>query len=334
MYFSSAYGELKHVEILSMEQKSRGNFFQIDPVMLGVAARLGMGPLVAYLVVARGTARDNRRSSWSVNAIEKKTGLGRVRAATAIRKLIAGNVLECLKGGTKPVYRLLLTAEPKWIWLPNAFIDGVGCEVPPIEKLRRWQDPNRLEFVVRLYGMQNLPEAGGIHWSVLQRSYRRRKIWNHGIYNVWGFDEESRTYSIDSAVGALVARFGWTSEHFWEFWTELEEIGLIEPATYVVESLDADAGIVFPFDPSICSEVHREAAVLAEEILMRTVAAPSIEDHCAIIAVEQFYPCAQLVDVYRLRYRPKTAMTAAWIASNEGYRQIANKMEVARSRLK
>lgn len=102
MYFSSAYGELKHVEILSMEQKSRGNFFQIDPVMLGVAARLGMGPLVAYLVVARGTARDNRRSSWSVNAIEKKTGLGRVRAATAIRKLIAGNVLECLKGGTKP----------------------------------------------------------------------------------------------------------------------------------------------------------------------------------------------------------------------------------------
>lgn len=313
-----------------MEKNNRGNFFQIDSKMLGVAARLGVGPLVAYLVLARGSARDNSRSTWSVNAIEKKTGLGRVRAGTAIRKLNEFSAVERIKGGTRPVYRLMLPEEPKWIWLPNTFIDGAGQEVPPIEKLRRWQDADRLEFVVRLYDMQNLPEAGGIHWSNLRRTYSRRKIWSHAIYDIWGFNEEARIYSFDGPIGSLVEGFGWTKDQFWTFWTELEEIGLIEPATYVVESLDVDAGIVFPFDAAICPEAEREAAMLADAILMPTEAAPSFADHCAVIAVEKCYPAVQLVDVYRLRYRPKTAMTAAWIASNDRYREIAASMKSAR----
>lgn len=172
-------------------------------------------------------------------------------------------------------FELGLTS-PEVALIPNTFIDGAGQEVSPIEKLRRWQDANRLEFVVRLYAMQNLAEAGGIHWSAVRRSYTRRKIWTRGIYNVWGFNEAECSYSIDGPIGALISKLHWTSEEFWRFWTDLEDIGLIEARTYVVESLDVDAGIVFPFDAAICEEVEEEAAALADAILMSTDAAKAM----------------------------------------------------------
>src|SRR5262249_37301619 len=67
--------------------------------------------LVAYLVQARGTARDNRTSTWSVEAIERHTGISRHKGAAAIKNLRAKGFEQLLRGGTKPKYDLIPFSE-------------------------------------------------------------------------------------------------------------------------------------------------------------------------------------------------------------------------------
>ena len=71
----------------------RGEFFAVDKRSWAEACQLGMQAAVAYLVLASGTGRDNLRTSWSTNAIERYTGVGRKRAKTAIDKLINAHLL-------------------------------------------------------------------------------------------------------------------------------------------------------------------------------------------------------------------------------------------------
>ncbi len=65
----------------------RGEFFAVDRRAWARVCRLGMNSAVAYLVLARGTGGDNRTTKWSVNAVERYTGVSRSRAAQAIADL-------------------------------------------------------------------------------------------------------------------------------------------------------------------------------------------------------------------------------------------------------
>ncbi len=57
------------------EAKGTGRFFAIYKDQWPKVCALGLNPAVAYLVMACGTGRDNRRTVWSVNAIEKYSGV-------------------------------------------------------------------------------------------------------------------------------------------------------------------------------------------------------------------------------------------------------------------
>lgn len=65
-----------------------------------------MNPAVAYLMLARGSGRDNATSSWSVHAIETHTGISRGRAAKALETLVAQGLIRVERSGTRPLYRL------------------------------------------------------------------------------------------------------------------------------------------------------------------------------------------------------------------------------------
>src|SRR5215831_3956229 len=73
----------------------------------GFASQLGMNEPVVYLVQARGTGRDNRTTTWSVESIERYTGISRHRAAAAVKNLQAKGFTRLLRGGTKPKYELV-----------------------------------------------------------------------------------------------------------------------------------------------------------------------------------------------------------------------------------
>jgi hypothetical protein len=74
-------------------RRGTGEFFAIDRRVWAHVCKLGMNAAIAYLVIARGTGGDNRTSKWSVFSIERRTGISRGRAATAIGELERSQVL-------------------------------------------------------------------------------------------------------------------------------------------------------------------------------------------------------------------------------------------------
>src|SRR5262249_21575764 len=91
---------------------AKGHFFAVDARCWAKLCESGtINELVAYLVQARGTARDNRTSTWSVEAIERHTGISRHKGAAAIKNLRAKGFEQLLRGGTKPKYDLIPFSE-------------------------------------------------------------------------------------------------------------------------------------------------------------------------------------------------------------------------------
>ena len=84
-----------------------GNFFAVDRRVWSDLCDLGKVNLAAaYLVLARGTLRDLRTVSWSVNAIEKRTGIPRLKAKAAIQALVQEGFVERRRDSTRPQYFL------------------------------------------------------------------------------------------------------------------------------------------------------------------------------------------------------------------------------------
>jgi hypothetical protein len=82
-------------------------FFAVDRRTWSRACGLGVNGAVSYLVLGRGTAADNRTTAWSVQAIEKYTGLSRGKASASVKVLQDNSFVRLLRGGTKPKYELL-----------------------------------------------------------------------------------------------------------------------------------------------------------------------------------------------------------------------------------
>src|SRR5690606_36450901 len=112
----------------------------------------------AYLVLARGTGGDNRTTSWSTNAIETYTGIGRPRAIKAIEALLSAGFVTKRRGGSRPQYFIEPdgSPDPDWIWLPNALIDGAADEAPPVERVGQSHNLGALRLLVELYGAHDL----------------------------------------------------------------------------------------------------------------------------------------------------------------------------------
>jgi hypothetical protein len=90
-----------------IDPEAGGRFFAVDSRMWSKVCELGINEPVAYLVQARGTGRDNRTTTWSVESIERYTGISRHRAAAAVKNLQAKGLVQLLRGGTKPKYELV-----------------------------------------------------------------------------------------------------------------------------------------------------------------------------------------------------------------------------------
>jgi hypothetical protein len=79
-------------------------FFSIDRGAFRCATAGGLNSAIAHLVMARGTGPDNRTTQWSVNAIEKYTGISRPNAKKAVADLLDRGIWKKTRDGTHPVY--------------------------------------------------------------------------------------------------------------------------------------------------------------------------------------------------------------------------------------
>src|SRR6266568_243810 len=82
-------------------------FFAVDRRTWARVCGAGINDAVSYLVLGRGTAADNRITAWSVQAIERYTGLSRGKASASVKGLQDHGFVRLLRGGTKPKYELL-----------------------------------------------------------------------------------------------------------------------------------------------------------------------------------------------------------------------------------
>jgi hypothetical protein len=90
------------------ESAGSSGFFSVDYRAWKKACSLGIGPAVCYLALARGTQRDNRTTSWSVHAIETRTGISRHKVAVHLLALRDANLVRDHGGSAKRPRRYLV----------------------------------------------------------------------------------------------------------------------------------------------------------------------------------------------------------------------------------
>jgi len=83
-------------------------FFAVDRGAFRCAAVGGLNAAIAHLIMARGTARDNRTTQWSVHSIEQRTGISRPNAARAVADLVKRGIWKKVRDGKHPIYEAVL----------------------------------------------------------------------------------------------------------------------------------------------------------------------------------------------------------------------------------
>jgi hypothetical protein len=388
-------------------KRNAGNIFAVDRRAWAKVCDIGLNAAVAYLMLARGSGGDQRTVWWSVNALEKRTGISRPNAKKAIETLKQHGLVRQIKAGTKPQYyivpaheltggrkrRVDLTAaearvlaaieaghrrppkkgggdlwgpgncaliavdleragwvrridyqeyepvgarvdeeQPDWIWLPNSILDGVGDEIPPVERIRQSQNIAPLKLLINLYHAHELLSFGGVNWRPgavgIRQQYERHRIGEYGQYVVWGFDPQGTEAHLSFAepffTGEIKPQLFGGKEYtvdvgwriFWDAFNFLKENGLIQVIPHLVESYTDEGEVILSQgydgedgESAVATATEGAAyAMLAEWQMKRAEA----EGYQYLIPALKHLTNVQLVGVVRLRYRPQTEATALW----------------------
>lgn len=295
---------------------SKGGFFAIGAQEFAAACELGMNSAVALLVMARGTGRDNSTTKWSALAVFNHTGMARRRAKDAIDALIGSGLVEAVKEGKHPQYKLHKpTDDNELLWLPNELIDGAGNEIPPITKLREAGDLCLLQKFIELYGVQDLDSDGGLPRSIAWAHYKKREqICPIGQFILYGFSEEETRASSTGLFAELCGKEDeYRNPGAWIVLKPLWEMGLLEQVFYMAESTSPDAELIYPVGPFGTAQAIDDLLYWLEESGGNGFAIEARHHSVQGIAPKHIKNAA-VVGLFRLRYRPKTGKTSRWMA--------------------
>lgn len=324
-------------------------FFAVGHDTFLAACALGLNEAAALLVQARGSLADNATTAWSARAVATRLAMRQCRAKAAITRLVDDGLLRIERAGTRPRY--VLAQQGALIWLPNALIDGVGAETPPILKLRQTQDGLLLRLFVELYGKQNLREYDGIDPTLLRQVWERKRIGQHGPYLVWRFHTPHlRALPSDDLV--LPHHLGLSDAErqkgahpgaaFFARLSRLKALGLIEWVPWLFDGPDGE-----PLHPLYPEGDAMEDVLFEEATNAGARCSPGdqeFSDYCytlePVVPVAAHIDQVCLIGIARLRYRPKTKLTAAWRADyvatcrrwTATYAEIAQPVDAARTR--
>lgn len=302
-----------------------GAFFAVDRRSWADVCDLGsINAAVAYLVLARGTLKDHRTTSWSTNAIEGYTRMPRHLAKEAVARLVASRYVDQQKGGSKPRYYLTPWPEdeaPDWVWLPASIIDGAANEMPPVALLRQSQNLPALRLFVDLYAAQSLERFGGVSWRYLRQTFERQKVGTYGAHTIWGFTESGlQAWGHTPPVMPHLDDKG-SAEALWPRLYLLRDTGLVSFVPHVIEADTAEAGVLFPFGVASTIPEERELALAAQQAGAAMLADWQLrqaeENRLLLVPLLPHHENARMVGVARLRYQAGTEANARWYANRE-----------------
>lgn len=305
------------------------DFFAIGKPQWTQVCSMGLNHAVCYLVLARGTGRDNSTTRWSAEAVFKHTGMAWRRATTAIAEMDKTSLVKSstLKG-KRPTRKLVVPADMKdMLWLPNELVTGAAKEVPPVNRLRQMQNVEYLQTFIELYGVHDLAGDGGLPRSLMWKPYDvREHICDQGQFMVYGFGstKDIRYCNTHSVLVRFHARKDKSSDA-WSFISAMERMGLLETVDYLVESDSPDSELIHALTgDDLAVEVRYAAAAAADG--MPGGYKYEVDRFDYVLPVLKHMQNAAVVGVTRLVYRPKTMRTAAWYANHQNScRQFANR---------
>jgi len=227
--------------------------------------------------------------------------------------------VEVLQAGRKPRYKLHRPSEDgDLLWLPNELVDGAGNEVPPITKLREAGDLELLQKFIELYGLQDLDNDGGIPRTVVAGQWQREKICGVGNFTLYGFNRKTASAYNRGIFHGFDKRTDEDGNRGpWLVLNPLSLMGLLEEVTYMAESADPEAELIYPVKTFGTDDAIYDLLNWLEENGARGYAAEA-ESYDAQGIAPKMIKKATMVTVYRLRYRPKTGKTSRWLAIDMG----------------
>jgi hypothetical protein len=217
-----------------------------------------------------------------------------------------------------------------WIWLPNEIVTGAVDETPPLELLRQTQDVMALRLFIDLYHGQNLREDGGISRQHVYELFDRHLVGQQGQFTVWGFTKpNTQTVAWSNLTEPHYRdKKDLTKEEikvgknpgidFFRRMDHLTRLGLVEWMPHLLESDEPDAEIIHPMgrgdgggiEDRIGDAAHRAGV----KMLTPRQAEWADSEGLHTVPVPHHIDKVQMFSVARLRYRPKTKLTAAWWA--------------------
>lgn len=302
-----------------------GRFFAVSREQFHAAADLGLGPLVAYLVIACGTGRSHARSKWSANAVAEYTGINHRRSRAYIEALEEACIL--VNGGTRatPIYELAYSHDP--IWLPNVSVTGLGDEDrSPLFRIRQAKDVDLLRLYVDLYDSQNLGIDGGISPEIARGLYLCSKEAEFGALDVYAITSEKKMTT--NPYHPVVARY-WVNggnKRWWHLFKTLMEMGLVVSAINLydgpVVELDGEEAdgeyLLTLWGPTVEERNHYAIESRLEEAVGETN--PILQgllntaDYHFIATLPRHVADPEAVGVYRMLHTAQTKAASTWWA--------------------
>jgi hypothetical protein len=219
--------------------------------------------------------------------------------------------------------------EPQAIWLPNRLVMFPGTELSPIAQVRQTRDSLLLRLLIDLYWYNDLPGCGGVDRTQMWKEYRRVKVGQRGEYTVWGFGcgvertawtELTRPHRV--ALTAELAAVGLSEASDWFRRTEcLSGLGLLRWVPTLFEGEDCRAAVLHAYSRGTTNGVADRLGCTAHAVGRKMVtdgqynwARKELGEEPSLVPVLRHIDRVQMVGIARLRYRPETRRTAAWIA--------------------
>lgn len=276
-----------------------------------IPARLSTDERHAYDHVVRGKGKFTARSYGLV----------------AAKKLASSGILK--EVGTREFVLAEISAEPEWIWLPNAIVDGAADEIPPLRLLRQMQDVRRLRLFVAMYDSHDLANDGGISRTILWQKHTVTKEGRRGASTIWAFEREgTSTVSTLSPLFKIYvapemreqAREAAVRE-FWDALAALEAVKLVEFVPHIFESDKPEAELIHAYGVNSGEPWEKDLSAAAHEAAFYCLSPGqqqwTIEQSRLLVSMPSHIDQLTVIGIARLKYRPQTKMTSAWFAKSK-----------------
>lgn len=289
-------------------------FFIVDRDVFLLACEQGLNAAVSYLIMARGTQGNNRTTKWSANAVADHAGITRARAKSAIDELIGAGIVELISPSGRPQYKLHLPdSDNGYLYLPNSIVDGVGNEIPPVERVRQTRSIANLKVFILLYEVQDLDNSGGLPADMFDDSAADAEtLYQNDTMRLDVVSKHTYTLSLHwYARSSIFSLIGMDFNDYKASFDEIRDMGLLSVRAKVFDSPELDGEII----GSTWGYNYIEELDIAVRRKRKNLAKWPASGHYLIIPAHIKNTDVRCVGV--MAYRAQTSKTARWHSIEE-----------------